>query len=240
MKTIKNFIILFIILLTANLYAITHITQYDIDYINKNIQYDEYFKAYSMKFFNNIKMWKKFKYQCYIESAIINKRKSSAGAVGLMQLLPSTFKDIQYNINVNNINKPDDNIQAGIYYMSWLYKKFDDFTLSLISYNWGIGNLQRIINEVKSTSYEDLYDYLPLETRRYVQKYRTLLKLNNEKEKEIEKKTNKEKDIFYKIIKSKLMQVRNKINEYIELLEIYYRKEKFMNKNSILRVIKII
>ena len=53
--------------------------------------------------------------QAFQESKFNQKAKSRAGAIGIMQLLPSTAKD--KNVNIRNINKLENNIEAGAKYM---------------------------------------------------------------------------------------------------------------------------
>jgi soluble lytic murein transglycosylase-like protein len=81
---------------------------------------------------------------------------SSAGAVGLMQLIPDTAK----RFNVNDITDPKQNIAGGVAYLDWLIKEFNnDAVLALAGYNAGE-------NAVKK--YEGVPPYA--ETRAYVPK----------------------------------------------------------------------
>lgn len=65
---------------------------------------------------------------------------SSAGAVGIMQLMPETAKDL----GVNNIYDTRENIMGGAKELSRLLKRYDgDLTLTLAGYNAGIGNVQK-------------------------------------------------------------------------------------------------
>ena len=86
---------------------------------------------------------------------------SRVGAVGLMQLMPDTYKDMQrqYKLGGNPFN-PHDNIIAGAAYLKWLHGKYG-FPAMFVAYNDGPGNL-----EAKQTKGRAL----PQETRNYVNK----------------------------------------------------------------------
>lgn len=108
------------------------------------------------------------------ESHFKPKSNSHKGAVGLMQLMPETAKDIAAWLNENyedvNLNKPEDNIRYGTWYLSSLNKQFsENTTLVLAAYNAGGGR----VNSWLKTSPQDFDEYLiediPFrETREYV------------------------------------------------------------------------
>ena len=69
-----------------------------------------------------------------VESAGKTDAVSSAGAVGLMQLIPATAK----RFNVTDSTDPKQNIAGGVAYLDWLIKEFDhDPVLALAGYNAG-------------------------------------------------------------------------------------------------------
>lgn len=64
---------------------------------------------------------------------------SKKGAVGMLQLLPSTFA--QYGRG--NIRNPADNIQAGAHYLRYLKNTYGSWELALAAYNAGEGAVAR-------------------------------------------------------------------------------------------------
>ena len=58
-------------------------------------KYDDYFRKYSKRFFGIGFDWRFFKAQALAESNLVPDVQSRVGAIGLMQLMPSTFQEIQ-------------------------------------------------------------------------------------------------------------------------------------------------
>ena len=56
------------------------------------------------------------------ESGLDQKKRSSAGAVGIMQILPSTAAD--KNVGIRNINKLENNIHAGTRYLRFMADRY--------------------------------------------------------------------------------------------------------------------
>ena len=75
-----------------------------------------------------------------VESAGRIDAVSSAGAQGLMQLMPATAS----RFGVSDSMNAGQNIKGGVAYLGWLLDRFDnDPVLVLASYNAGEGNVQR-------------------------------------------------------------------------------------------------
>lgn len=120
-------------------------------------KYDETFKKYSKRFFGIGYDWKIFKAQSIAESGLNPDAVSYVGARGLMQLMPTTFTDIQSAIpDFDNIDNPVWNIAAGIYYDRQLHKAWKDidledekFKFMFGSYNAGRGTILRAQGKAK-------------------------------------------------------------------------------------------
>jgi len=84
---------------------------------------------------------------------------SSMGAMGLMQLMPDTYRDMRtlYALGPDPYD-PQDNIVAAAGYLRWLYKRYGYPTM-FAAYNDGPGNLEQRLIDGRM---------LPLETRLYV------------------------------------------------------------------------
>ncbi|MGG7603437.1 transglycosylase SLT domain-containing protein [Massilia sp. BKSP1R2A-1] len=111
-----------------------------------------------------------------IESAFNPQALSTANAAGLWQFVPGTGKD--YDLKQNMFKDERRGVlastDAALSYLQRLYTMFGDWQLALAAYNWGEGNIQRIIKKNqalgKGTDFESLAELMPAETRNYVPK----------------------------------------------------------------------
>lgn len=92
---------------------------------------------------------------------------SDAGAVGLMQVLPSTAGEVAKKLNYANydLHNPRTNIEFGCYYLNYLLQYYNgDLIYSLCAYNAGINN-------VKYWDFEGDVSKIPInQTKNYVKK----------------------------------------------------------------------
>jgi len=72
------------------------------------------------------------------ESGYCHEKRSSNGAVGVFQLMPSTAKKMGYNPYYLS-----DNIKGGLKYYQMMYKKFGSVELALAAYNAGPGTVSK-------------------------------------------------------------------------------------------------
>ncbi|GLH32296.1 MULTISPECIES: lytic transglycosylase domain-containing protein [Pseudomonas] len=74
------------------------------------------------------------------ESGYNPKARSAAGALGLMQLMPGTAKEM----GVEDVLDPEDNVQGGARYLKRMLNLFDnDITLAVAAYNAGPDAVRR-------------------------------------------------------------------------------------------------
>ena len=99
--------------------------------------------------------------QGFQESRLDQSVRSPAGAIGVMQLLPSTAKD--KNVAIPNIDELEPNIEAGAKYMAFLKERYfsgpelDELNgslLALASYNAGPGRIRRLRREAAERGYD--------------------------------------------------------------------------------------
>ena len=113
----------------------------------------EFFKKYSKQYgFDYLAVAA----QGYQESQLNQHKKSQRGAVGIMQLLPSTAAD--KNVGIADISKPEDNIHAGAKYMAFLRDRYfsnpeitpqDQMAFSWAAYNAGPAKVQKMRTQTK-------------------------------------------------------------------------------------------
>jgi len=111
------------------------------------------------------------KYLAVVESALIPKIKSHAGATGLWQFMFRTGKlyDLKVSSYVDERQDPVKSTIAACEYLSRLFKVFGDWDLALAAYNSGPGNVLKAIKRSGGQkNYWNIRQYLPRETASYV------------------------------------------------------------------------
>jgi len=125
-------------------------------------RYDHLFKKYSKRYFGPAYDWRVFRAQALAESNLSPEAHSKVGARGIMQLMPSTFRQIQSaNADFKSLDDPEWNIAAGICYDRTLWQLWTDHpTLDdrrdfmFASYNAGRGTLLRAQNAARARQLE--------------------------------------------------------------------------------------
>ena len=108
------------------------------------------------------------------ESSFMTDAKSSAGALGVMQLMPATAKQVAAKIGVSypnnrSLTSPDLNIRLGTNYLAQMLRKFDNNRiLASAAYNAGPGRVNQWLNP--NVPFDVWIEIIPFtETRNYVQ-----------------------------------------------------------------------
>jgi soluble lytic murein transglycosylase-like protein len=122
-------------------------------------RFDPTFQKYTKRFFGPGFDWQYFKAQAMAESGLDPDAESWVGARGLMQLMPSTYKQIQTaRPEFGAINDPEWNIAAGIMHDRYLWrywggKGVGDAQRNYFmfgSYNAGEGTIGRAVQTAKA------------------------------------------------------------------------------------------
>ncbi|MBR6552798.1 MAG: lytic transglycosylase domain-containing protein [Clostridia bacterium] len=117
-----------------------------------NTKYDEHINNYAMMYGIDPLLVKAVIKQ---ESGFNPNAESSAGAVGLMQLMPATAR----SLGVKNAKDPKQNIAGGTKYLASLLKQFDgNIPLALSAYNAGAGTVKKYGNKIPP--YKETQNYV--------------------------------------------------------------------------------
>lgn len=111
------------------------------------------------------------RYLPVIESALNPKAKSPAGASGLWQFMLPTGKMMGLEVNsyIDERCDPLKSTEAACKYLKYLYGLYNDWNVVLAAYNAGPGTVNNAIRRSGGkTTYWEIYDYLPKETKGYV------------------------------------------------------------------------
>ena len=99
--------------------------------------------------------------QAYQETELDHSKRSPAGAVGIMQIKPSTAADP--NVGIDDISAPADNIRAGARYLRFLIDRYfsgedmeelQRWFFALAAYNAGPARIQRLRRQAEAEGYD--------------------------------------------------------------------------------------
>lgn len=112
------------------------------------------------------------------ESSFDKTAKSNAGAIGLMQLMPSTARWCSLMLGISFYDEmlylPKVNIRLGTYYISYLINKFKNVDTAICAYNAGEGVVRSWLNNEKYSNDKNSLLKIPYrETREYLKKVST-------------------------------------------------------------------
>lgn len=133
---------------------------------------DEQGKIFAMmhKIFDKYDIPHELKYLAVIESTLNKNALSPVGAYGPWQFMPSTGQMMGLTVNGKRDERADwsRSTHAACKYLNYLYTMFDDWLLVVASYNWGPGNIQKVIRKTGKTDYWSIKKHLPAETQNHV------------------------------------------------------------------------
>ena len=127
---------------------------------------------------------KKYGLQSYMVASVINIESrykedalSKAGAMGLMQLLPTTAIEcagkIGLEFKIEDLYVDSINIELGCYYLAYLLDLFDyNITNTLCAYNWGLSNVRLWMDKGNIDAYGNVTNSPVKETRSYLKKFK--------------------------------------------------------------------
>lgn len=136
------------------------------------LKYSEYVEKYSVE----NKLDKELIYALIKQESNFNKEcVSSMYAIGLMQILDSTAKQMASKVNINYetnmLYDPEINIKLGTRYLANLYAKYNNIEIALAAYNAGTGNVDNWIeNGTIKENGSDIENIPFRETNNYVRK----------------------------------------------------------------------
>lgn len=139
------------------------------------VKYSEYVEKYSEEF----DVDKNLVYAVIkCESDFNPEDESSAGAMGLMQMVPDTFRFCQEKLDgevthdTEDLFDPETSIKYGTYYLKYLLERYDgDERLAIAAYNAGETNVDEWLSVRKYSNDGKTLNEIPFpETREYVKK----------------------------------------------------------------------
>jgi len=133
-------------------------------------RYDPTFRKYTKRYFGPGFDWRYFKAQGFAESGLNPNATSWVGARGVMQLMPSTYKEIaSHRPDFGTIDQPEWNIAAGIMHDRYLWGLWktnvpDDerHRFMFASYNAGEGTIGRAFAAAKTQGSAPLWSSVEL------------------------------------------------------------------------------
>jgi membrane-bound lytic murein transglycosylase D len=110
------------------------------------------------------------------ESSLNPSARSPVGAKGLFQFMPETAREMGLSTRLpDDRTDPDKSGRAAARYLRTLHRRFGNWALVLAAYNAGQGRVARTLEAHKATTFTQIADALPAETRMYVPKVCALI-----------------------------------------------------------------
>ncbi|MGI4761430.1 MAG: LysM peptidoglycan-binding domain-containing protein [Janthinobacterium lividum] len=146
-------------------------------YTQRVLEREQFYFPTFEKYLTQYNLPQELKYLAVVESALIPTAKSPVGAVGLWQFMPPTAGDLRLKRDewVDERMHPEKATEAACKHLRYLYGVFHDWELVLAAYNWGAGNMQRVMRKTGKRNFWELYSHLPAETRNYVPTFTAIM-----------------------------------------------------------------
>ena len=107
------------------------------------------------------------------ESRFEPEIRSSAGALGLMQVIPTTGKSVAQQLGLSNysLTNPEDSVKIGTFYLDYTHKKYNNNSmLAVASYNAGPHKVAQWVKRYGLTDVDEFVEKIPYrETKGYVE-----------------------------------------------------------------------
>jgi membrane-bound lytic murein transglycosylase D len=113
-----------------------------------------------------------------VESSFDARARSPAGAAGMFQLMPATARSLDLSVGFLRDERlhPEKSARAAARYLRQLHNRFGDWRLALAAYNSGEGRVSALLKKHKGKTYDDINQFLPVETQMYVPKIEATLR----------------------------------------------------------------
>lgn len=172
-KAIVRSIVIIVILALSALCGLAFQTVLDkVDRINYPQKFNEFVEKYSYEYgIPEYVVYSVMKVESGFDSGAV----SSAGAVGLMQIMPETFNWLtsmrKENLDSALLYDPETNIKYGTYYLSYLYVRYGSWNEVYAAYNAGQGQIDEWLSDSELVDQNGKLKKIPFkETENYVKK----------------------------------------------------------------------
>ena len=169
---VRSIVIVAILILSILFGLLFQIIWNAIDRASYPKEYSDYVEKYAYEYgIPEYVVYSVIKVESNFESGAV----SVDGAVGLMQMMPSTFNwltgMLSENLNSAMLYDPETNIKYGTYYLSYLYQRYGSWNETYAAYNAGQGKVDEWLRDEEYTDKNGKLAKIPYnETAGYVKK----------------------------------------------------------------------
>jgi membrane-bound lytic murein transglycosylase D len=146
-------------------------------YMQRVLEREQFYFPIFEKYLAKYNLPTDLKYLAVVESSLIPTAKSPVGATGLWQFMGPTANDLRLVRDewIDERMAPEKATEAACKHLRYLYGVFHDWELVLAAYNWGAGNVQRVMRRTGKKNFWDMYPNMPAETRNYVPTFTAIM-----------------------------------------------------------------